>query len=188
MRLRYLVSTVLVLALTACAKEGLVLEKGSNKPLAKAFVVVEWDGVASLGIESRSRCYASEVTQTDANGRYRVSSFSWNFNPAILARSQTVYAYLPNYKGPIQLSDQAPILLEPREEGSSQKFLAISRIPLAAHCEGNWDDKSFIPVRRARAIELQALAQTAEEVRIATGLLEGVRALELGRQSTSLRN
>jgi hypothetical protein len=168
------------MSLSACAKEGLVVEKGTNKPLAGAFVVAEWEGRVSLGFEGRSRCYATDVTQTNAEGRFRMGSFSWNFHPGIRERRQTILAFAIGYKVSAQDHDDTPIVLERLEGSNSEKFAAILGSPLGAYCEGYESDRSFLSFRKARARELQNLASTKEELRSVEGLLYGIDFLEFG--------
>src|SRR5687767_5886900 len=74
----------LMLPLQACGLsggsiEGKVLEEGTDKPIEGAIVVVRWSGALSAFVESRPVCVHVDTVTTDAQGRYRFSSWrkSW---------------------------------------------------------------------------------------------------------------
>jgi hypothetical protein len=175
---------VALLGLVACAREGLVLEKGTKKPLVGAFVIAQWNTSANLIVETRSGCDASQVTQTDANGHFQ---FPRPLNPFRLMKAPTIYAYTPSYEVFMQMADGEPILLEPLKGKNSEKFVAVSGAPFGAFCDGNQDNKSFIPVRKTRLLELQRLAQTPEELRIVDAETYGIDFLEFG-ESVAVAN
>lgn len=92
MRLRWLpLSRILVAllsftAMSACqsgdtgarAIHGVVLEKGSNKPLAGAIVKVDWHGISQDFGGHGSGCFYVDTAVTDAQGRFVVPA--WRFS------------------------------------------------------------------------------------------------------------
>ena len=60
--------------------EGMVVEEGTGKPIAGAFVIAKWTHNGGNVVGTNTTCPRVEVVMTDANGRYKfpavfISSF-----------------------------------------------------------------------------------------------------------------
>ena len=83
----------------AFASSGQVIDEESGKPLPDVFVIARWTSTSGpFFVHSSTVCYNLEITQTDKQGRYSISDFSWNFNPLHLGRERDVDFYLPGYE------------------------------------------------------------------------------------------
>ena len=93
------------LTLSSCAMEGQVLEEGTNKPLAGAIVIATWHGSTLNPVHSTSTCFHLETATTDKNGKFKMPSFSGNFDPFIVDRNRYLDVYKAGYQ---QSANPAP--------------------------------------------------------------------------------
>lgn len=93
------------LTLPSCAMEGQVLEEGTNKPLAGVIVIATWHGSKLNPVHSISTCFHLETATTDKNGKFKMPSFSGNFDPFIVDRNRYLDVYKAGYQ---QSANPAP--------------------------------------------------------------------------------
>jgi hypothetical protein len=170
---------VLCASLSACSDEGQVLDRQTNSPLPGVFVIAEWHGQVSRGIQAQHRCYHAEVTVTDGSGRFQVAKFSGSVNPLLTERLRSVNAYKPGYReAPIAHQATNIIYMEPRTGSQAEQFERLSRLRLGEDCDES--QTAFLPARRARALELTSRAITPAQVEIAEGAIYDIETIEIG--------
>src|SRR5829696_2829453 len=86
-----------VWSLVACAQEGLVTEKGTNKPLADVVVVKSWRGSLWSAVQTHSTCYHATYARSDKEGRFSLPLFSWRFKSVSDRRTVMDVVYKAGY-------------------------------------------------------------------------------------------
>jgi hypothetical protein len=167
---------------TSIAPEGWVLDRATGKPIEGAYVIAEWRGVVSLIVEGRSRCYAAAATVTNSQGHWTLRDFSWNFEPWIFDRRQSISFYYPGFQRVYtDEKDGKVVFMESRKGAKPEQYKEVRKNTiLADYCEGTTRAKAFLAVRKVRAMELRALATTGEEIGNATSELRMLEEFERG--------
>jgi hypothetical protein len=101
-RLHRLLALTLLLLMTGCSLaeqpiRGVVVEEGSNKPLAGVIVYAQWISYGSAaGVDSHTSCVRIDFTKSDAQGRFELPTYSPLFPWGNAAAS--VHGYQQGYE------------------------------------------------------------------------------------------
>ena len=172
--------TLAFIAARCFALEGEVLEEGTNKPIAGAFVVAAWMGQAYNPVQSASVCYHAEIVTTNEKGRFRVSEFSGNLNPLIVQRDRLLDVYAPGYNvSPNSLFEAGKYFMT-RRTGTKEEQFAQVKSASTYDCIDSLD-RRLLPMYRASYQERASLAVTDKQKRtVISGTLWAIERIELG--------
>jgi hypothetical protein len=173
-------------SMSTLAEQGVVLDKATGRPIPGAIVVATWHGVVRTFVEPASQCYKVEVAVADGNGRFDVSSFSWNLNPFMMDRLRGVTVLAPGYG---VSSDWDPtslrILMEPQTRSKSEQFARLpSTYPLG--CFGA--NKAILPYLKTLYAEMLPLATSTDEKMKAANVAFEIDFIEVGEREAHRRS
>lgn len=83
---------------SVAAGAGQVIDEETSKPLEGVFAMASWTSGGPGIVDSRTVCYAFEITQTDKNGKFHLPELSWNINPLYWERHRLMEFYLAGYE------------------------------------------------------------------------------------------
>jgi hypothetical protein len=144
------------------AETGYIREKGTGKPIAGAILVAEWNGTISMPVQPTHTCYKVEVATSDANGRFEISAFSWDFRPFLMDRSRGLRIFAPGMRESRESNNQdLRILMEPDTGTEAERMERLSD-PLRSRGCVRKDEAVFLPLLRAVKREFEKFPPTAK--------------------------
>ncbi|HRE12989.1 MAG TPA: hypothetical protein PLD37_02215 [Usitatibacteraceae bacterium] len=167
------------------AAQGTVIDGSTGKPMAGVHVAAAWTGTSVMPVQQTTRCYHAEAAVTDERGRFKLSSFTGNWDPLLLGRSREVWAIAPGYQTSPQgnVGDLA-IVLVPATGSRAERFKALPD-PFLISCEA--DKRIFIPFWRTLHLESLRLANNRQERIAADRHLFDIEFVELGEREAMKR-
>ena len=185
-KLIYVASACMTFSGAALALEGTVVDKESGKPLEGVFVIAKWSGAAPNPVQASTICLHGEMTITDKQGRFTISSTSGNFNPLIGNRQRTVEIYKPGYQDSVETNvDELRFVIEPNRAAAADRFNEVFSTRAPAGC--GMDEKQKVPFLKAKVQELEPLATTREQKRELISAYFDAESIELGEGEGSKR-
>jgi hypothetical protein len=184
--LRTLLMLLALLGLCGCTSDqlsggpidGVVLDQATQRPLAGAIVVAQWQGNTSgnwhdLGswfVESHSLCYHVATAVSDGEGRFHIPAWEssrqekgFHFNIGSHGRWLAVYAYKPGYDYDVS-EDNRIIQLKPFKGTPRERMDNLSRAAGGMSCGlGGESEKSLRIFYRALYEEGKPLAETKKD-------------------------
>ena len=139
--------------------EGRVIDSTTNKPLAGAFVIEQWNYHGSDLVGSRTGCPYLAVVQTDAAGRYRLPQPDLLAIPGV---GRIVFAYVPGYQDdPAASYDETRVAMKPFSGTTAQRTTSFRTFGSLRTC-GSREDRirKLQPLYRAIDQELKELGST----------------------------
>ena len=157
-------------ALSGGPIDGLVLEEGSNRPIADAIVVVRWHGDLSNIAVTQTWCYHVESTRTDPQGRFHIRQWSMPISIYTL-RTYDSYAdyvaYKPGYIWTASPSQKLEtVLLAPVTGTVKDRFAFLQRAAVSCN-RTDPSERYLYRLYTAIAKEAGEIAETEEQVRFA---------------------
>ena len=170
-------AAVLLTMLVACAEEGVVVERGSGRPLASVVVVRTWQGSLAVPVQGHTQCRHFELATSDAEGRFRTG---WR---PFSGDSKITGAYKRGYHIATGTNYQDRIVMEPHASDGPSRLRQILDMSLPWSCP---DTQRLIePILRPRHQEAMEAASTPAEYDFADGLLGAIESLTLGMEAAS---
>ena len=168
---------------TACqhatAEQGVVLDKATRKPIAGAIVDTSWTGAVWQVVQTRSVCYDLEVTTSDAEGRFTVSTIG-KFRPLLQFKNRGTSVVVPGYDvDPSSNVLELEFLMVPRQGTKGEQFAKITRYLNRSDCPDA--ARKMHPVLKVVQKELSSLATTERERATVRSLLREVENYELSQ-------
>ena len=171
----------------AIGSDGVVVDKESGKPLEGVFVIAKWFGAAPNPVQASTICLHGEMTITDKQGRFTISSTSGNFNPLIGNRRRTVEVYKPGYQDSIETNfEELRFVIEPNRAAPADRFNEVFSTSAPPGC--GMDRRDALPFLRARVLELEPLATTREQQRDLIRAYFDAEYAEFGEQEAMKRS
>lgn len=165
-------------ALAACAADGIVVDE-NGKPVKGAYVVAYWTANVGIAVQPHTKCYRSEITTTDENGRFQISSFSGSIDPFKTNRKLYVEIFVPGYQLKSGSSQGLRFAVTPLTGSKSEQFQQVYSFYRGAAC-GN--DDAFLPTLKARYKELVRLSETKAEIKICNSFFYDIESIEFGEK------
>jgi len=162
----------------AIASQGTVIDKATGKPIAGAIVATSWTGYASMIVQTQHVCYDLEVTATDEQGRFTVSTFG-KFRPFLQNKNRGTSVFVPGYEID-PMSHELNFSMVPRQGTKSEQFKTVNRYERHAGCP-DYKQKT-LPYLKAIYKELKPLATTKKEIDTADSVLWSVEIVEFGQK------
>lgn len=170
-------AAVLLTMLVACAEEGVVVERGSGRPLDGVVVVRTWQGSIAVPVQGYTQCHHFELATSDADGRFRTG---WR---PFGGDSKITFAYKRGYHITAGTNYQDRIVMEPHASDGPSRLQQILGRSLPWSCP---DTKRLIePILRPRHQEAMEAASTPAEYDLADGLLGAIESMTLGMEAAS---
>jgi hypothetical protein len=208
-RLHRLLALTLLLLMTGCSLaepliRGVVVEEGSNKPLAGVVVFARWVSYGSAaGVDSRTSCVRIDLTTSDAQGRFELPTYSplfpWGNAAASVHGYQQGYEHLRKIDQHGHYVDKPPpaeqrIVMKPFT-GSVKERLEYLLDQTGKECGSNAKEikTKIIPFYRALYEEAKAVARssprplTEEERNLASMTLYHAEKYEFGMDEATKR-
>jgi len=162
-KLIYVASACMTLsAAAAMGSKGVVFDKESGKPLEGVFVIAKWFGAAPNPVQASTICLHGEMTTTDKQGRFTISTTSGNVNPLIGNRQRSVEVYKPGYQDSIETNfEELRFVIEPSRASAADRFNEVFTIRAPADC--GMDGREALLFLKAKVGELEPLATTREQ-------------------------
>jgi hypothetical protein len=162
----------------AIASSGRVFDRTTGKPLPNAVVVATWTGTSGLVVQSHTSCYKAEVTRTDNEGAFSISSFTGNLDPLLRDRQRDVVAVARGYRmSPKRDPHGLEIPMEPQTGSNSERLSALPTM-YPATCPNS--KTSLVPYVKALYDDASPLASTNDEKLFVLGLLMQIEEAEIG--------
>jgi len=182
-----LLALPLMSCLPAIAQEGRVIEAGTGKPVSGVFVVAEWLGQAPNPVDAATTCLRAEVTTSDEEGRFKISSWSGSINPLITDRRRSLGVYKPGYQlAKESRREELFFVIEPSAVTRAERFARSSGSFFHSGC--GLSENDMLPLRKAQIAELTALADSKQEHERLSNLLFMVEKTELGEAEAMKRH
>jgi len=150
--------------LSGKAIEGRVVEKGTNKPIPGAIVVVTWSSdIVPTGFTAHNAptiCYHAETATTDDAGRYHIAA--WKSRRTFRVRANAIIlptAYKPGYASRPDVT--TTITMAPFVGTLEERLKTYDPFP---SCDfGGPSQRNLFPMLKAVYEETRQLAQTKQE-------------------------
>jgi hypothetical protein len=151
---------------------GKVIDEETRKPLEGVFVMAQWNASAFNPVDSRTVCYNFAITQTDKEGRYYLSSLSWNLLPWLIDRQRYVEYYLPGYEGsPNNKVDIGLWKLRRSTKTAEERLKRLTSIGYRESCVPEGERKEKLgPLYRAQYEEAKRIATSSAEKKFADAI------------------
>lgn len=151
--------------LSSCAVSGKVVEDGTNKPIAGAFVAALWEGIVSVPGHAHQVCVHIEGAITDANGKYKFDRWSKSSSGFVSDLEPDVTSYKAGYGWPDHTSQKREVeLLTPFRGTKEDRLKFLLRVVSATRCaSAGSSSKNIYPMYKAIYEEAKSIAVTAED-------------------------
>lgn len=163
----------LLLTLPACATstvlsrepiEGVVLEEGTNKPIANALVVGLWHGTVSHGfVDARTVCYHVETATADESGRFTLPPTEKEYKYRDGDHYTSTIAYKPGYQSARVQRTKGVTYLQPFIGGREERLKYLLHLSSLVGCYGAGDEKPLVPVYKALYGEARGIATSDKD-------------------------
>ena len=168
-------------SLTACAQEGRVTEKGTQRPLEGVVVVKAWRGTVIGVVQNSQKCYHVAHARSDREGRFSLPRFSWQLNDIADRRAFIEAAYLPGYHV-VETNFEDRIVMERHSDSPdvrrAQVLEAVAKMPL--DCPREEVRRLVDPILRPTYAELEPMVETQSQFEKAEDILGMIDVFTLG--------
>lgn len=155
------------------AFEGMVVEEGTGKPVAGAFVIAKWTHNGGNPVGTNTTCPHVEVVMTDANGRYKIPAI---FISSFFGTYRKVYAFKTGLEDVTALNQNESwrsLRMAPFKGTAEERLASYDRYGYLEGC-GKAEEYTpkLIPLYRAIHEEAKALGVTSSKEKELEGSLK----------------
>ena len=174
--LHALAGSLLALAAFTCsAQAGMVVEKGTGRPLGGVVIVREALGARGFVVQPGTACVHSDFGTSGPDGSFRI----WSFNP--FDKSYVIAAYKAGYHMDRKASDNDRIVMEPHASDRALRLRQILDLGLPGSCGDETNrtlvEPVFLPWYREAAKDVT----TYQEFTRVDGILFLAEELTMGK-------
>lgn len=146
------------------AFDGTVVEEGTGKPIAGAFVIAKWTHNGGNVVGTNTTCPHVEVVMTDTNGHYKIPAV---FIPSLFGTYRSVYAFKAGFEDVRPLNEKEKswrsLRMAPFKGTADERLASYSGYGHLQGC-GKVEERTpkLIPLYRAIYAEGRTLTVLAE--------------------------
>lgn len=168
-------------ACSLSAATGKIIDEETGKPLEGVFVMAMWNaGVVNPAI-SQSTCYHFEITKTDKEGKYKLSTWSGNFNPLYYDRYIAHEYYLPGYTSSSNnIVDSGLWNMKRTKQSIEERLKSFVHNRYTSCTTEKERKKKLVPLLKAQYEEGQKIAVTDEQKELLKSVKLEILYAELG--------